>query len=587
MKIRHFIRETLLLKPRVFWGNLALLTLTGFAESMSVVSLAPILDFYTAESDANTGVSRLLRSQLESFGIQPSIELYFLIFIGFIVMKSGLLFLSQVSILHFKYDVLGVVVKRATNQVFHSQWSFFTNLQQGLLMNAFSREIGAVGDLIGSVLRIFANSFRFMFYIGLAMYISWDLTLIAIGLAAVLLLPAKLIFKKSYRLGGLSTATAGNFQEFLMQCVSNAKFIISHSLQNSAMDKLNEKYKEHRKYTISSQTMDQGHILLNEPLVWAILISIIYISIEVIGYKITETAIVLYTLKTSLPLATGILVSWTGVKRSVPSYETIKKIEGDAGAMPLSVGSVNKTSFVNKISVESLKYCYSGSSEEVLKNISFDIFKGQYLAIVGPSGSGKSTLIDLVMNIQTPPQGSIKIDGMDIRDLDLGSYHKLIGYVSQENFLFNSSVRENMQWAKSDSTDTEIWDALKMANLKDEMQNADGLNTKVGTGGFKISGGQRQRLSLARAILRDPPILVLDEATSSLDSKSEFEIKDSIGKLIGNKTIISISHRLSSSIDADQILFLKEGRIVELGSFAELVESRGEFFDLARLQGLV
>jgi ABC-type multidrug transport system fused ATPase/permease subunit len=222
----------------------------------------------------------------------------------------------------------------------------------------------------------------------------------------------------------------------------------------------------------------------------------------------------------------------------------------------------------------------------VLKNISFDIQAGEKIALVGPSGAGKSTIVQLLMQFYELSAGRILVDGRDVRQYDLTELRRHIGIVPQETILFGGSIRENIAYGKTDASDQEVIQAARKANAWQFIESfPEGLDTLVGERGIKLSGGQRQRIAIARAILKNPAILILDEATSSLDSESEKLVQQAMDELMRNRTSIIIAHRLSTIRKVDKILVIDGGRIVEQGSHEELAHNdNGLYANLLKLQ---
>ena len=221
----------------------------------------------------------------------------------------------------------------------------------------------------------------------------------------------------------------------------------------------------------------------------------------------------------------------------------------------------------------------------ILKNISFELHAGHSIAIVGPSGSGKSTMINLIPRLYDATGGIVYFDGIDVRKLDLAWLRSNIGIVTQDTYLFNGTIRDNLLYAKPDATDEELIEACRKANIYDFIEaQPDGMNTIVGNRGLKLSGGEKQRISIARVLLKDPALMIFDEATSALDSISEQKIQDAIDPLIESRTSILIAHRLSTILAADEILVLKNGEIVERGQHADLVRQGGVYTELYETQ---
>ena len=239
----------------------------------------------------------------------------------------------------------------------------------------------------------------------------------------------------------------------------------------------------------------------------------------------------------------------------------------------------------NSLSFENVSFTYGDEKDKVLSNINFRIHKGEILALVGPSGAGKSTLVDLIPRFYDTLGGSIKIDGKDIKELKINSLRSLMGIVTQETFLFDDSVKANIAYGVENISDERVKDAAKAANAHEFIQNLpEGYDTIIGERGVSLSGGQKQRIAIARAIVKNPPILILDEATSSLDSESEKHVQSAIENLMNERTVFVIAHRLSTVHNANKILVLEKGQIVQEGKHDELVNIDGLYKQLHKMQ---
>lgn len=240
------------------------------------------------------------------------------------------------------------------------------------------------------------------------------------------------------------------------------------------------------------------------------------------------------------------------------------------------------------VSIQNLSFAYEGDRETdekipILQNVDIEANPGETIALVGPTGAGKSTIVNLLPRFYNYSEGSISIDGVELSTIDKSSLREQIGYVTQEAFLFNGTVRQNLLLAKRDASDEQIWEALRNARCESFVQAlSQGLETNVGERGVKLSGGEKQRLSIARALLKDPPILLLDEATASVDTETEHLIQNALDRLMQNRTVFVIAHRLSTIKNADRIYVLDKGRVVEKGSHEHLLSLNGLYSELSK-----
>jgi subfamily B ATP-binding cassette protein MsbA len=257
-------------------------------------------------------------------------------------------------------------------------------------------------------------------------------------------------------------------------------------------------------------------------------------------------------------------------------------MEGEEEGRTVVLGDIR-----GDVTFENVSFTYD-EGKDVLRNLNFEIPAGTVTALVGSSGSGKTTAAGLAASFLIPTRGVVRIDGYDLSTVELSSYRSRLGVVLQDEFLFAGTIRENILFARPDSSEEALLEAVRAAHVKEFVERLeDGLDTLIGERGVKLSGGQRQRVAIARALLADPKILILDEATSSLDTESEFYIQESLGRLMKGRTTIVIAHRLSTIRKADQILVLENGEIVERGNHDELIGREGRYHELFTYQARI
>ncbi|WP_300440922.1 ABC transporter ATP-binding protein [Christiangramia sp.] len=271
------------------------------------------------------------------------------------------------------------------------------------------------------------------------------------------------------------------------------------------------------------------------------------------------------------------------VKKGNAAAERILAVLETPSTINDAPDAIDKKEFEKEISIEKISFSYE--KEKVLKNFSVKVSKGKTIALVGQSGSGKSTIANLITRFYDVNDGSIKLDGIDIRKIKKSSLRNLLGLVTQDSILFNDTIRNNILLGKEDASDEEIIHALKIANAWEFVKELpQKLDTNIGDSGNKLSGGQKQRLSIARAVLKNPPVMILDEATSALDTESEKLVQEALENMMKNRTSIVIAHRLSTIQNADNIIVMQRGEIVEQGKHQELISTNGTYRKLVEMQ---
>jgi ATP-binding cassette, subfamily B, bacterial len=303
------------------------------------------------------------------------------------------------------------------------------------------------------------------------------------------------------------------------------------------------------------------------------------------GVMTIGTLVAFTTLQNTLfrPI-TGLLSTGVSVISSLALFARIFEyldlpVDVDEPAHPVEIDPARVAGHVR---LEDVSFAYPGADRPALSRIDLDIPAGRTLALVGETGSGKTTLASLIARLYDPGSGSVRIDGIDIRDIRLADLAAIVGVVSQETYLLHTTVRENLRYAKPGATDEQIEDAARAAQIHDLIIGLpDGYDTMVGSRGHRFSGGEKQRLAIARTLLRDPRVLVLDEATSALDTETERAVQQAFDALAQGRTTITIAHRLSTVRNADQIVVLDHGHVSEAGTHASLIADNGRYAALA------
>ncbi|MFC2117213.1 ABC transporter ATP-binding protein [Bacteroidota bacterium] len=584
MRALVFIRYVFKEYPLLVIGSSLVLILTGFVETLTLFVIAPIVDtLITPDLKGSSPVSQKITEAITSVGLPVSLGILFAIYIALNLLKSGFQTYSMYLILRIKYALGKDLTMKSFNDFFQARWAFFRTSQQGTLINTFVREIRVVGDAFAGMARFSAAILQLVVFVIVPFYISWQVMSISMGVALLLATPLLLLGKISHRLGTKNTTTANTVSQTIQESLSLAKVILGFANQQKSADILKQNYDNHVNATLKSQTF--GEIITNsyQPFGLLGMVAVLYAS-RWYNLPLAETSILIVSFIKIVPVIGQITSQKNLMDNTFPSYEQIMKLRERAKEFKQPTGSKTFTGFDKEIKIEDFSFSYDGS-ENVLNNINATIPKGKMIAFVGESGAGKSTLIDSIIGFNELLSGEIKIDGIPLQDFEINSYRKKIGYVSQESILFNMSIRDNLIWAKDNSTDEDVRKACKLANADEFIEKfPKGYHTVVGDRGVRLSGGQLQRIALARAMIRKPDLLILDEATSALDTKSEQIIQKAIEKIANETTILVVAHRLSTIASADYVYVLENGCVKEKGSYDDLIMQRSLFYNMVKSQ---
>lgn len=467
--------------------------------------------------------------------------------------------------------------------------SFFDTRQSGDVIFRFNNDADmACAGLLNNLKTFVSRLFSSISLIGVLIYNSWQLALIAIVVLLCAFLPLTRIRKRIQDVMNKAVAADSTIITAYNESYSGNKTITAYNLKNYQENKFRNILKNIFSLRIkmiqrTSWLSPMMHVIVSI----GIGLAIGYGSHLILTKQITSgnfvsfitALIMLYTpIKNLGNNFNAVQFSFMAIERAFDLLESSPQITNKPDAINLN--GINST-----ISFENVNFEYI-PNKPVLTNVNLEVQKGETIALVGNSGGGKTTIVNLIPRFYDLKSGSIKIDGVDIRDLTLESLRNQISVVFQDNFLFAGTIRENILLGKQDATDEEIQKALKMAYLDEFVSTlAAGLDTEIGERGILLSGGQKQRVAIARAFIKNSPIVILDEATSALDNKSEAIVQKAIDNLMIDKTVFVIAHRLSTIKNADRIAVINEGVLAELGTHDELMQiEHGKYKNLYEMQ---
>lgn len=586
MTVAVFIRDIGKRFPMQIGAQTLALALEGAIGVVSFLTVAPVIDYVVDPSLAHPSVvTRQVAGWLRAVGLPVSLTTLLGVFVAFQLLKAGLSFLARYGMLHAKLAVLGDLTTGTYQDLFQARWPFFTDSAQGVLLNTFLHEITLVGEAFAALARLFAAVLKLACYLTVPLALSWQVTGLSVGAACLFSAPFLFLGRITYRLGAAATEAMNRLSAVVQESLASAKLILGFANQRQHAQALRVHFQSFRRAVLGSQTLATGTPLLYEPLGTLVLV-VAMLTAQRFRLPLSEIAVLLWALRSSIPLIGEIMIQRNNVLNFLPSYEQVRRQRQRARAYAEGSGTQPFPGLRHGVTLDGLTFAYPGRPP-VLRDLTLQIPKGRMVAFVGASGVGKTTLIDLLLGLLQPTGGRILIDGTPLEELDLGAYRGRIGYVPQESVLFNMSVRDNLRWANGAAGDDEMVEACRQANAEEFIARLpQGYETLVGDRGVRLSGGQCQRVALARAILRRPDLLVLDEATSSLDTQSERLIQQALERVAEDTTVIIVAHRLSTIAKADAIYVLEGGRVVEQGTYEELIRQRGAFSRMTQLQVL-
>jgi len=594
--MKDFFRLLKFLKPHmgIFMLAIACMFISALFDGMQIAPAIPMIDnvFTGREIAIERPLPDFLNRLVEAINALPRLRLLKFIVLGFL----GLFMLKGVTVFVRQYLMtkVGQLVLRDIRNALYAKYQYlsldyYSRSKVGVLVSRITHDVGVINNSIAQGLTdVFYQGFKIIILLTIAIFINWQLFLWSILLFPLITVPVVRIAKVLRKISTRTQEKMGELTSALYEGITGIRIVKTFSMENYEIDRFARVNQGFYKISLKSAKRVIAIGPITEIVGSAAAMLVLYVG----GRQIIQGH-----------LSFGLFAAFMGAMfQCLQPFKRLSNInavmqQAQAAAVrifqildtPADVqerpGTVQLTGFNKAIRFEDVGFKYSGDKEEVLKDINLEVAAGTVLAIVGPSGVGKTTLVNLIGRFYDVTAGRITIDGYDIRDLTLQSLRKEIGIVTQEMFLFNDTVRANIAYGNIQAPAEQITQAARAAGADEFIRNLPrGYDTVIGDRGFRLSGGEKQRLAIARALLKNSPILILDEATSQLDSQSEILVQKALEELMRGRTVFVIAHRLSTVRLATKIVALDGGRITECGTHEELMDRGGLYKRLYQLQ---
>jgi len=590
--IVYFLKQIHAYSGKIVYINLVAMSASGLLEGIAILLLIPLISVSGIVDMGVDGIPILNKlSFIENIpthiGLPLILSIYVLLVVGQNIVRRQL----TVKNTRIQMSFLRYMQVETYQSILHANWQFFVKQRKSDLVNILTAEIGRSSLGAYSVLQFIASIAFSAIQVVLAFILSPGITTFVLACGFVLIFFNRKFLKRSIALGKRDFELGREYLGGITDQMNGIKDIKSNTLEKSRMTWFRAITKDMENQQVDFQRLKSTSQLYYK-IASAVLIAVfIYFAFMMFNAQAAQLLLVIAIFSRLWPTVVGMQGSMEQIASTIPSSKAVIALQDECRAA--REFEMNKEMHVEPLNIQHSIVCdhidfrYDQNENNfALKNINLTIPANQMTAFVGHSGAGKSTLIDILLGLNKPEKGEVIIDGVPLISEQLLALRQSISYVPQEPFLFNTTIRDNLLLVEPKANEQQMWESLEFSSAAEFVEKLpDGLDTLIGDRGIKLSGGERQRLVLARAILRNPSILVLDEATSSLDTENEAKIQEALERLKGKMTIIVIAHRLSTIRNADQVVVLKEGEVVQKGGFTQLAgEKRSAFSYLLRNQ---
>ena len=553
--------------------------LSGLFASVGIGAVIPLFFLITAQPTEEINfISRIIENVFNFLNV-PFTPLFLIFFIALLFILKGLV---QFTAKYVTNKILAQFGEETRNNLvdltLKSSWPHLLEQKIGQLETILIRDVyvsTSLLNLISSFILLFTS---FLMYALVALAISVNFTLLTIALGIILLFILKPVYYKIKKLSEETASIQKLSSHHISENIIGMKAVKSTASENAVIQRGKEYFKKLKEAEIKSSFYREAGVSFIEPMAFIVIALLFAFSYKSPAFNIAAFAVVIFLIQKMFMFIQSMQTHIQDINQSTPYLKAVLEYRQNAIENMEADSGKENFSFNNAIKFDAVSFSYS-PAKKIVSGLTLSIKKGDTIGLVGPSGTGKTTVVDLLLRLFTPQKGVILIDGKDIQSVDLKEWREKIGYVPQDIFLINDSIKNNIRFYNESVSEKDIIEAAKMANIYDTVTElSEKFDTVVGERGVKLSGGQKQRIVLARALARKPEILILDEATSAIDAESEKLIQQSIKNLRGKMTILIIAHRPSTVMNCDRLIVLKKGKILEEDSPEKLIENPQSYF---------
>ncbi|WP_305982449.1 ABC transporter ATP-binding protein [Roseivirga thermotolerans] len=566
--------------------------LVGFLDGLGLTMFLPLISLADngnpSSSTNELGDLEFLVNWMERAGLSFDLVTILLVICFFFLTKGFFKFLEAAyKVVVFQYFIRKLRLENI-DLLSSLNYRAFVSMDAGRIQNTLSGEMARVSSAFGFFQSALQSATMLTVYMFLAFLVNAQFALL-ISLGGLLSnLIFRFIYKRTIELSRKITSVGHEYQGLLIQAVSFFKYLVATGQMSIYSLKLKDSVEDFVRNNKKVGFYNAVLLSVREPVVIIVVLGVILIQVKFMGQSLTPILLALLFFYRALNYVMNLQTQWNGFLNSVGALENVKEFQ--------EYLSDNKSNYVDTefdrikgdILLKDISFSYGDNP--LLRGVNLRIPHKETVAIVGESGSGKTTLVNVITGLLHPDQGMVMVNGKPLESLNLSSYQRRIGYITQESIIFNDTIFNNVTfWAKKDQLSvSRFWESAEQASIDDFIKGLDRAEEALlGNNGINLSGGQKQRISIARELYKDIDLLIMDEATSALDSETEEAIKSNIDKLKGKYTIVMVAHRLSTIKNADVVVLMESGRVVDFGAYDVLLERSTRFRRMVQLQELV